>query len=69
MAKEKNQGTIKPLSVSLPQMTPLQRYFAQRILAGYLDFYQMKEKYPQVFEDGKVEEWLRQNGYFDEGEE
>lgn len=68
--KSKNTGeTVSPMYVSLPQMTALQRYFAKQILAGNLDFYHMKEKYPDIFADGKIEEWLRQNGYdFGEGE-
>ena len=68
--KSKKTGeTVSPMYVSLPQMTPLQRYYAKRILGGYLDFYFMKEKYPDIFADGKIEEWLRQNGYdFGEGE-
>ena len=67
MAKEKVEA-VRPLSVSLPQMTPLQRYYAKRILGGYLDFYEMKAKFPDIFADGKIEAWLRQNGY-DFGEE
>lgn len=68
--EKKGGGTVSPMHVSLPQMTPAQRYMAKQILAGNLDFYRMKEKYPALFEDGKIEEWLRQNGYFDgEGEQ
>lgn len=67
-AKDKNIGTIQPMYVSLPQMSLVQRYLAKQILAGNLDFYKMKTKFPEQFEDGKIEEWLRQNGY-DFGEE
>lgn len=68
--KSKNTGeAVSPMYVSLPQMTPRQRYFAERIWEGHLDFWRMKEKYPKEFEDGKIEEWLRQKGFdFGEGE-
>lgn len=70
MAKSKNVGeVVSPMYVSLPQMSLVQRYLAKQILAGNLNYHKTKAKYPEQFEDGKIEEWLRQNGYdFGEGE-
>ena len=69
MAK-KPETTIQPMKVTLGQMNAAQRYMAKQILAGNLDFYKMRDKFPSLFEDGKIEQYLREHGYFDgEGEQ
>ena len=66
----KKQPEASTMKVTLGQMTAAQRYMAKQILAGNLDFYRMRDKYPALFEDGKIEQYLREHGYFDgEGEQ
>ena len=70
MAKVKNEnGTVQPMKVSLNQLSPAQRWLAKKILEGGLDFETQKQKNPALFEDGKIEQYLREHGYFDKGEE